>query len=365
MGEAPAGAVRLSRFALVRRDGVRLVLESPLGHARVELAATAAATAVGLLAASTTARSLAEGLGWTADEASAFLRLLASAGALAALDAAGGAAEDQHPALMQWEFHDLYFHSRSRIGRHANPFGGTFTAPPLSAVKPPMGDRRIELPKPDLDCLMREDVPFAKVVEARRSVRDQGADPLTLAQLGEFFFRSARLTSVWSTDHGEVSKRVYPAGGALYETEIYVVVDRVAGLESGLYHYDPQGHALERIGTRTPAVQALLDQAFYTADQRSRPQVLLVLTARFQRMQWKYRSMVYAAVLKHVGVLYQQMYLAATVMGLAPCALGGGHSDLFAEAAGLDYYAETSVGEFILGTRLDESRTGSRFEDPR
>jgi hypothetical protein len=52
-------------------------------------------------------------------------------------------------------------------------------------------------------------------------------------------------------------------------------------------------------------------------------------------------------------------------MGLAPCALGGGHSDLFAEAAGLDYYAETSVGEFILGTRMDASRAGSRFEDPR
>jgi SagB-type dehydrogenase family enzyme len=112
-------------------------------------------------------------------------------------------------------------------------------------------------------------------------------------------------------------------------------------------------------------VQALLDQAFYTADQRSKPQVLIVLAARFQRMQWKYQSMVYAAILKHVGVLYQQMYLAATAMGLAPCALGGGHSDLFAEAAGLNYYEETSVGEFILGTRADESRAGSRFEDPK
>jgi hypothetical protein len=38
-------------------------------------------------------------------------------------------------------------------------------------------------------------------------------------------------------------------------------------------------------------------------------------------------------------------------MGLAPCALGGGDSDLFARAAGTDYYAETSVGEFLLGSR--------------
>jgi SagB-type dehydrogenase family enzyme len=80
---------------------------------------------------------------------------------------------------------------------------------------------------------------------------------------------------------------------------------------------------------------------------------LLVITARFQRVTWKYQSMAYALVLKHVGVLYQTMYLAGTAMGLATCALGGGDSDLFAEAAGLDYYAESSVGEFIIGQRPD------------
>jgi oxazoline/thiazoline dehydrogenase len=47
-------------------------------------------------------------------------------------------------------------------------------------------------------------------------------------------------------------------------------------------------------------------------------------------------------------VLYQTIYLAATAMGLAPCAIGGADADLFARAAGTDYYAETSVGEFLL-----------------
>jgi hypothetical protein len=46
------------------------------------------------------------------------------------------------------------------------------------------------------------------------------------------------------------------------------------------------------------------------------------------------------------------MYLVATAMNLAPCAIGAGNSDLFAAAVGTDYYAETSVGEFILGSRL-------------
>ena len=35
--------------------------------------------------------------------------------------------------------------------------------------------------------------------------------------------------------------------------------------------------------------------------------------------------------------------------------IGGGNSDLFAKAAGTDYYAETSVGEFLLGSRPQDA----------
>jgi SagB-type dehydrogenase family enzyme len=104
-----------------------------------------------------------------------------------------------------------------------------------------------------------------------------------------------------------------------------------------------------------PEIARLLDQAWVTADRHSRPQVCLALTARFARLQWKYESMVYATVLKNVGVVYGTMYLVATAMGLAPCAIGGGDSDLFAHAAGLDYFGETTVGEFMLGSRKDGS----------
>jgi len=78
---------------------------------------------------------------------------------------------------------------------------------------------------------------------------------------------------------------------------------------------------------------------------------LLVLAARFQRVQWKYRMVSYALILKHVGVLQQTMYLVATAMGLGACALGGGDADRFAEATGLNYYEEGSVGELMLGSR--------------
>ena len=81
------------------------------------------------------------------------------------------------------------------------------------------------------------------------------------------------------------------------------------------------------------------------------PQVLIVFAARFPCVSWSYQSVAYALIAKEVGALQQTMYLVATAMDLAPCAIGAGNSDLFARIAGTDYYAETSVGEFILGSK--------------
>jgi SagB-type dehydrogenase family enzyme len=69
---------------------------------------------------------------------------------------------------------------------------------------------------------------------------------------------------------------------------------------------------------------------------------------------WTYEEMPYAAILKHVGVLYQTMYLVATAMGLAACGLGAGEATAFADATGADPLVEGSVGEFILGSRAAE-----------
>ena len=58
--------------------------------------------------------------------------------------------------------------------------------------------------------------------------------------------------------------------------------------------------------------------------------------------------------LRHTGVLYQTMYLVATSMGLAGCALGAGDTAAFASATGLALAVESPVGEFALGSAPTE-----------
>jgi len=71
---------------------------------------------------------------------------------------------------------------------------------------------------------------------------------------------------------------------------------------------------------------------------------------------WKYAGIPYALALKDVGGLMQTFYLVAEGMGLAPCAIGSGDSDAFAALTGTNYWEETLVGEFTLGSRAENTR---------
>jgi SagB-type dehydrogenase family enzyme len=377
----PAGvsgtrAYVLSRFAWTyRRDG-GIVLESPLSCARVVLHDQRAAAFVHALSRPGTAAEIGDRLpGLPAEAVRPLLGLLVHADMACAIGDDGTTAEDSDPALRCWEFHDLLFHARSREGRHDAPLGATYRLAgrlePPPAVREPRTTEMIDLYRPDLQQLQREDPPFARVQEQRRSIRQYGAEPISDRQVGEFLYRVARVRErrevEVETPAGSVSmdfaSRPYPGGGSLYELEVYAVVNICQGLRSGLYHYDPLRHRLGCLAGRTAAVERLLSTAALSAGvPPDRPQVLLILAARLPRIAWKYTGLAYALVLKDVGVVFQTMYLAATAMGLAPCAIGAGDSDLFARAAGINYYAETSVGEFLLGSGSCSEGDGERTQ---
>lgn len=348
---SPGERYTLSRFAHVRPHGGLLRLESPLAPGRVVLHDARALAVCQALAEPRTAGELAR----LFPEAPDVLGLFLGCGAAAP---AGPEGQAESPALSMWSFHDLLFHTRSRRGRSDEPFGATYrfagVMEPLPALAPAADAPRIELHRPDIEALKANDVPFTRVLEERASIRAHGEAPITARQLGEWLFRTARVRSLGTSTSGPAyatTSRPYPGGGACHELEVYLAVRACDGLAPGLYRHEPRGHALTVVSGPTKAVDALLSAARSAMLAPAPPQVLLVLSARFGRVMWKYESMAYATILKDVGVFYQTAYLVATAMGLACCAVGSGDSDLFASAAGLDYLAETSVGEMALGSR--------------
>jgi SagB-type dehydrogenase family enzyme len=349
------GPWRLSRFAWLRRlETGALALETPLGCARVLLRGPEAAAALASLAQPRDAAALAQACGLEPLCAQTLLTLLASAGAVAACAADGSLPEDRDPALRQWEFHDLLFHSRSRPGRHGDPVGGTYRflgeLDPLPALKPAGEGRLLPLPEPGP---ASPGPAFFQVLEARRSRREPGPEPISLVQLGAFLHHVARIRAVLPPD--PAAGRLYecavgpcPGGGAMHELELYLSVGRCAGLEPGFYRYAPGAHALEIRPNADPASALLLRQGQAALGAAAPPDLLITLAARIQRISWKYQGIAYALILKDAGVRFQQMYLVATALGLAACAIGTGDSDLFARASGLPFTEETAVGEFAL-----------------
>lgn len=359
-----AQACILSRFALCRREGEHLVLESPLAHAYFVLHEAEHNTVptrhawLHHLSTPTSLHDLTRALPDMEEQTlNLLLRVLLHYQLITPINEEGKNAEENNPALTQWEFHDLLFHTRSRSGRHCNPIGTTYrfqeNIAPLPAMKPTTTGESYPLYRPDIEYLKANDLPLTKVLEERASLREQGAEPITLEQLGELLYRSARMRQLNQPDQHlpyETSQRLYPGGGACYELEIYLAVDRCQHLPSGLYHYHPLHHSLETISNRSPAVEQLLRDAGAALGQAEFPQVLIILSARFQRVSWKYDSLAYALILKDSGVLLQTMELVANAMGLAWCILGCGNADLFAQAANTEYYSETSVAECVVGS---------------
>jgi SagB-type dehydrogenase family enzyme len=170
-----------------------------------------------------------------------------------------------------------------------------------------------------------------------------------MGRLGEFLYRVGRVHDLWQLGGATYALRPFPSAGALYELEFYVVARACTGVGAGLYHYAGDRHRLALVSEMTERVERLLSDAAMGMGRRAEPHALIVLAARFPRIATKYGPLAYSLVLKNVGVAMQTMYLTATAMGLAGCAVGAGDSALFAQATGLPIEEETSVGEFCLG----------------
>jgi SagB-type dehydrogenase family enzyme len=181
-----------------------------------------------------------------------------------------------------------------------------------------------------------------EAVEARRSVRDYATGPLSSEELSRLLHAAQGITAPWW------GFRAAPSAGALYPIELYAVVHDVAGLEPGIYHYAVQEHGLELLQSgdfRAAVMQAGLGQGFLgTAG------VCFVLSAIFQRTRWRYRERTYRYVLLEAGHIAQNLYLAATAMGLGACAVGAFLDDDLNELLSLDGEQEAALYVLSVGT---------------
>lgn len=351
----PTARQRLSRFTVIQVVDGALVAGHPASHLSVELGPAA----VEMLA------HLRDWISWEEIGKSvsalpgsairAVLDHLARAAAIEQTNAAGGS--EPEGSAIQWNSFDWWLHSRSRNQRVVAGWGATYPGrdrfDKLDPIPEPYLGPTLELPVPDLSEVARSGSALVTVMERRRSLRKHDDEhPMNVVQLGEFLYRTARTRGLVPTADGVdvLLDRPYPAGGSVHELETYVLVRHCDGVAAGLWHYQGREHRLVRVAELDGPTQDMLTAGQTAALMDTPPQLMLIVAARFGRLMWKYETIAYALILKHVGVLLNNFYLVATDMGLAPTAIGSGDALSFAEATGRDRMAEGSVGEFVLGS---------------
>ncbi len=232
---------------------------------------------------------------------------------------------------------DILYHLWSQLGGppRLGPTSDWGEQPQRFKVYP--AAQRIKLPDPH----GYQGLSLEEAIEARRSTRRYAGVALSLDQLSRLLHAAQGITDK------RRGYRAAPSAGALYPIEVYASVRTVTGIEPGIYHYAVREHELELVaaGDVSAAIaHAGLDQAFL-----GQAGVCFILSAIFQRTRWKYHERAYRYVLLEAGHIGQNLYLAATSMGLGACAVGAFYDAEVNRLFGLDGETEAALHIIAVG----------------
>jgi putative peptide maturation dehydrogenase len=203
---------------------------------------------------------------------------------------------------------------------------------------------------------------FDDLLAARKTCRNfNGEAVLGSVELATMLRRVWGVVGTLELAPGAVAvKKTSPAGGGLHAVEAYVLVQRVEGLEPGLYHYLAHEHALEPMDVLSPEQAA--DYAYrFVAGQNwfANVPVMVIMTARFDRLFWKYRRHAKAWRVVHldVGHLSQTMYLSAADLGLGAFVTAAINDRLVEQALQLTPMREGAIAIVGFGARSAKKTT--------
>jgi bacteriocin biosynthesis cyclodehydratase domain-containing protein len=211
--------------------------------------------------------------------------------------------------LLDPKSHQIHYHAHSLELAHQSKrylSAPLISLPPASAIPLPTGD-------------------------ALKYVMDGSAgnasQTLTVGRLTALLLFTAGLHSHGSQPDGKL-RRWAPTGGNLGSVELYVAAKAVEGLESGVYFYQADGHALARLRPmQTCEVAAFISRAAPGGDAAG---ALIIFAAAYHRIAQKYASFGYRVVQLDAGVAVAQMLAVGSGIGLK-LAIADGRNDVIAE----------------------------------
>jgi SagB-type dehydrogenase family enzyme len=179
------------------------------------------------------------------------------------------------------------------------------------------GTRETSIPLP-----ATEGSPLERLITARHSCRGFAETEIELHELGALLETAYGITGIreWPGSQRAFGRTV-PSGGGRYPLELYVLSNRVHGLDRGVHHFNVRDHALEPLAMACSIgdlVPDLMHQVYLQSAS-----ALVIMTAVFPRMLDKYGARGYRYVLMECGHAAQNLCLRAVELGLGTLCVGG------------------------------------------
>ncbi len=188
---------------------------------------------------------------------------------------------------------------------------------------------------------------FLNILNTRTSKRKYTEESLTLDEVAFLLWATQGVKQVIGRQK-KATMRTVPSAGARHPFETYLFINRVKGLEQGLYHYLALEHKLEYLGP----VQDQADQvskAYGGQVFLGNAPVAFVWTVIPYRTEWRYTINAQKYALLDAGHLCQNLYLASESIGCGACGIGAYEQPLADGLLGLDSKpSDAEDNEFVV-----------------
>ncbi len=217
--------------------------------------------------------------------------------------------------------------------------------PPLT-LPPDPSWALIDLPEPSGFAAPACDLRTA--IENRRTRRKYRDQPLTLAELSYLLWATQGIREITARP---ATQRTVPSAGARHAFETYLLVNRVEGLQPGLYYFVADGHRLAAANL-DPGVAGAVYKACLMQEQVTHSAATFIWVAIRYRMEWRYPGRGYRYLFIDAGHVCQNLYLVAESLDCGVCAIGAFDDMALNRVLGVDGEDQFAIYAATLGKKV-------------
>ena len=208
----------------------------------------------------------------------------------------------------------------------------------MNGVPMPPFEKQFDKDSKIIDLIPHSEIKLGKsevyqTIVKRRSRRKFKDEAITLEELSYLL-----LSTQGIINPNKPRFRTVPSGGARHGFETYLYIERVEGIEAGLYRYLPVEHKLVYLGenNKEKLTYALAGQDF-------NPSVTFIWTVIPYRIAWRYQGAEEKLMLLDVGHVCQNLYIACEAERMGTCAIGAYMQAPLDKFLGVDGESEFSI----------------------